>query len=206
MERSVAISAVFMMGCLPGPPGPRNGAVPTGERVAVVDDVKQWTTTYREKVGDSEVKNANGEVIYTKEDYQDRTQLHSKKVWYPVQGRNQITDEDFFRLTGDGESLRLSAELRHRGRVYTALGTGAMVLGIAATIAARFVDDQKLQIGLYSGGGIAGLAGGYAFLRGWEMQSPDEHAIDRSIADIDAQRYNAKLRRGASLTILQGRF
>ena len=73
--------------------------------------------------------------------------------------------------------------------------------------AARFVgDNQTLQIGLYSGGGLVGLGGGYAFMRGWEMQSPDSHAVDRSIADVDAQRYNTKLRRGATLTILQRRF
>lgn len=195
-----------VMGCLPGPGGPRPGAVPTGEPLAVVDDVKTWTTTYREKTGETEVKNSSGETVLTEEHYQDRTQLHAKKIWYPVQGRQQINDEDLFRITDDHESLAATRAMRDRGNRYLVLGTGGMVLGIAAMIGARFVGGGGLQIGLYSGGALLGTAGGYGYLRGWELLSPDTHAVDRSIGEVDARRYNQSLRRGAALTILQRQF
>jgi len=206
MQRSIAISALCIAGCLPGPRGPSSGAVATGERVAVVDDVKRWTTTYDEKVGSTDYKNADGEVVGSSERYATRKQQHSKLIWYPVQGRSQITDEDFFRITGNSTALERSEAYRAKGRRYAAVGTGAMILGIASMIAARFVtDNQGLMIGLYSGGAIVGLAGGYGFMRGWEMQHPDNHAIDRSQAELDARRYNAGLPRGPSLGV-GGRF
>ncbi|MEJ7602075.1 MAG: hypothetical protein WKG01_29530 [Kofleriaceae bacterium] len=197
MYRLIAVCALAA-GCLPAPHGPRSGAVPTGDRVAVVDDVKTWTTTYEEKVGSTDYKNADGEVVASSDRYATRQQRHAKKIWYPVQGPSQITDEDFFRITGDQLSLERSEALRAKGRRYAALGTGSMLVGIASMIAARFVTgNQGLMIGLYSGGGIVGLAGGYGFMRGREMQSPDNHAVDRSTAELDARRYNGSLGRPA---------
>ena len=206
MHRSIAFSALCVAGCLPGPRGPQSGAVATGERVAVVDDLKRWTTTYDEKVGETDHRNADGDVVGTSEHYRTRKQQHSKLIWYPVQGRSQITDEDFFRITGNTTALERSEAMRAKGRRYAALGTGGMLLGIASMIAARFVTDNTgVMIGLYSGGSIVGLAGAYGFKVGWELQDPENHAVDRSQAELDARRYNAGLPRGPSLNV-GGRF
>lgn len=195
MHRSIAISALCIAGCLPGPRGPQSGAVATGERVAVVDDVKRWTTTYDEKVGSTDYRNADGEVVGSSDRYATRKQQHSKLIWYPVQGRSQITDEDFFRITGNETALERSEAMRAKGRKYAVLGTGGMLVGIAAMIAARFVTSNTgAMIGLYSGGSIIGLAGAYGFKVGWELQDPENHAVDRSQAELDARRYNRELR------------
>jgi hypothetical protein len=191
----------LMTGCLPGPAGPRPGAVPTGERLAVVDDVRTWTTTYQEKTGETEYKNASGDTVGTAEHYRERTQLHAKKIWYPVQGRQQINDEDFFRFTGNQRALQATEEMHAQGRMYAALGVGGMVVGIAAMVAARFVGSSGAQLGLYTGGGLLGTAGAYGFWHGWSLQSPDSHAVDRSIGEVDAARYNDNLRRGVSLSV-----
>jgi hypothetical protein len=205
MHRSIAISALCIAGCLPGPRGPQSGAVATGERVAIVSDVKRWTTTYDEKVGGTDYRNADGEVVGSSDRYETRKQHHSKKIWYPVQGREQITDEDFFRITGNTTAAERSEAMRAKGRRYSALGAGGMLVGIASMIAARFVtDNQGLMIGLYSGGAIVGLGGAYGYKVGWEMQDPDNHAIARSQAELDARRYNTGLR-GPSIGV-GGRF
>lgn len=196
----------LLVGCLPGPSGPRPGARPTGEQLAIVDDVKQWTTAYREKTGETDVKNANGDTIYTEEHFADRTQLHEKQIWYGVQGRSQLNDEDLFSMTGDRDSLTATRDMRSRGRTYAALGTTGMLVGIGAMIAAKVFATDTLQIGLYCGGLAIGGVGAYGFVRGWEMQSPDNHAVERSIAEDDAKRYNRQVGRGASLTLFDGHF
>lgn len=45
---------------------------------------------------------------------------------------------------------------------------------------------------------VAGTIGAY----GWSQQNPENHAVDRSMADMDAARYNAQLGRtlGASVS------
>ena len=81
-------------------------------------------------------------------------------------------------------------------------------LGTPKGAAGRLVNggSGSLSIGLYCGGGLVGTAGGYGFKLGWDMQSPDYHAVDRSIMLEDARQYNRQLGRGASLSILSGRF
>ena len=201
----VSTLATLSSACSVGVRGPHGGAIKTGEQVAVVDDVKVWTTQYQERTGTDEYKDADGNVVGTKDSYRDRTQVHRKKIWYPVQGKEQISDEDFFKITGDDISMKRSQDHRAKGRLYSGVGITGMLVGIGSMIAAKFViaDNQSLGIGLYSGGAIVGLAGAYGFYLGFEMQSPESHAVDRSIADTAARDYNSKL--GASGSVGVGR-
>lgn len=198
--RSIA-ALVLLSACSLGVRGPQGGAVKTGEPVAVVDDVKTWTTQYQERTGTTEYRDGDGNVVGSSDTYRDRTAVHRKKIWYPVQGKEQITDEDFFKITGNEDALKKSQEHRASGRLYSGLGITGMLVGIAGMIAGRvtMADNQSLGIGLYCGGGIVGLAGAYSFYVGREMQSPDSHAVDRSVADTAARDYNRQL--GASVGI-----
>ena len=45
------------------PQGPKSGAVASGAPLAVVDDVKVWTTQEKEKVGETEYTDEAGHVI-----------------------------------------------------------------------------------------------------------------------------------------------
>jgi len=201
--RWISVGCVFATlstACAIGASGPKGGAVPTGERVAVVDDVKTWTTQYQERTGTSEYKDADGNVVGTSEHYEDRTAVHHKKIWYPVQGKSQISDEDFFRITGDEISMKSTRELRSKGRLYSGLGIAGMLVGITGMIVGRYaMTNQSAQIGLYSGGAIVGLAGGYGFYLGMELQSPDTHAVDRSVAETAARDYNSKTTPGVGV-------
>jgi hypothetical protein len=196
------IAALGMLSaCSLGVRGPQGGAVKTGERVAVVDDVRVWTTQYQEHTGTTEHRDGDGNVVGTSDTYRDRTAVHRKKIWYPVQGKEQLRDEDFFKITGDEISMKKAQEHRESGRLYSGLGMAGMLVGIAGMIAGRvaMADNQSLGIGLYCGGGIVGLAGAYSFYVGREMQSPESHAVDRSVADTAARDYNRQL--GASVGI-----
>src|SRR5262245_6983825 len=113
---SIAVSSFSLAGCLmPNPNAPHSGAVATGEQLNVVDDVKVWTRTSKEKVGETEYKDASGNTVGTAATYADKTEVHAMKIWYPVQGTQQITDEDFFRIAGDQASLDQTLELRASG-------------------------------------------------------------------------------------------
>src|SRR5215471_17601133 len=99
---SLALSSLALGACiLPNHNTPKSGAVPTGEPLAIVDDVKVWTETHKEKVGETEYKDADGNVVGTGTTYADKTETHAMKIWYPVQGAEQLSDEDFFRISGE---------------------------------------------------------------------------------------------------------
>ena len=105
---SLALAAVST-GCLLPKDGPRGGAVASGAPLAVVDDVKVWTTTSKEKVAETEYTDSDGRAIGRSATYQDKTTVHTAKIWYPVQGTEQLSDEDFFRIAGDQRSLDASS-------------------------------------------------------------------------------------------------
>src|SRR5690348_5188730 len=83
----ILLASLSLPACLPEVKSPATNAPATGEPLAIVDDVRTWTTTYKEKVGDTVYKDESGRTIGTAETYQDRTAVHSVQVWYPVQGR-----------------------------------------------------------------------------------------------------------------------
>ena len=101
----VAVLAALATGCLMPKQGPARGAVASGEPLAVVDDLKVWTTTYKEKVAEAEYKNADGTSAGTAAIYENRTQVNTAAIWYPVQGSEQLDDADFFRIAGDEDAL-----------------------------------------------------------------------------------------------------
>jgi hypothetical protein len=180
-------------GCLlPGQQAP-GGVVATGEQLAVVDDVKVWTTTQKEKVGETEYKDADGKVIGTANNYQDKTTTHEMKIWYPVQGKQQLRDEDFFKITGDQAALAQTESLRDNGAKWRTRGIITMGAGVVAAIAGYFVPNDLGRTVLVTGGGLAVAGGYYATWYGTSEMSPDTHAVDRSVAERAAVDYNQKL-------------
>jgi hypothetical protein len=189
-----SLVSTSLTGCLMPKNGPRSGAaVQTGEPLAVVDDVKVWTTTYQEKVAEATYKDGNGNTIGTASVYEDRTQVHTQPIWYPVQGRAQLADEDFFRIAGDKSSLDETLAMRANGRKWRTRGVITLGGGIAAMIAAYFVPNPGVRIGLSLGGTVAASAGYYMTYWGAHQLNPETHAVDRSVADRAAIQYNQNL-------------
>ena len=188
---SVVAALVIASGCVMAPQGPKAGAaVATGEQLNVVDDVKVWTTTYKEKVGETEYKDENGKVIGTGTVYQDRTAVHTMPIWYPVQGSQQIADEDFFRIAGDQQGLKATEDLREDGRTWHRRGIYATVGGFAAMIVGYIVPNYTARYALVLGGSFTALGGYYAMYKGAHEMNPETHAVDRSVAEHAAVQYN----------------
>jgi hypothetical protein len=104
------------------------------------------------------------------------------KIWYPVQGTQQLRDEYFFKIAGEPNTL---AE--------------------TAAIAGYFIDNAAARTALLAGGGLAVAGGYYATYYGTSEMNPDSHAVDRSVAEKAAQEYNQKL--GKSVGVgLSGKF
>jgi hypothetical protein len=174
--------------------GPRAGAaVSTGEPLAVVDDVKVWTTTYKEKVAEAEYRDSSGNKIGTAAVYEDRTQVHTAPIWYPVQGRAQLADEDFFRIAGDEAALKETLDMRANGRKWRKRGMITLGVSIVGLIGSYFVPNPGVRVGLTLGATL-GFAGGY-YMTYWgaHQLNPETHAVDRSIADRAARQYNQNL-------------
>jgi hypothetical protein len=179
--------------------GPRSGAVATGEPLAVVDDVRVWTTTYKEKVAEAEYRDASGATIGTAAVYEDRTQVHTRPIWYPVQGGAQLADEDFFRIAGDEQSLSDTLEMRESGRTWRRRGMITLGVSVVGLIGSYFVPNPTGRLALTLGSTL-GFAGGY-YMTYWgaHQLNPETHAVDRSVADRAARQYNQQLGGGVSL-------
>jgi hypothetical protein len=173
--------------------GPRPGAVATGEPLAVVEDVKVWTTTYKEKVAEAELRDEDGHKIGTAAVYEDRTQVHTRPIWYPVQGLTQLADEDFFRIAGDQQALEQTLEMRANGRKWRKRGMITIGAGVVGLIATYFVPNPTGRIALGLGSSVA-FGGGYTMMYwGAHQLNPETHAVDRSVAERAAQQYNQQL-------------
>jgi len=196
----VLVATFAASGCLMPKSGPRAGAaVPTGEQLAVVDDVKVWTTTYKEKVAEAEYRDAAGNKVGTAAVYEDRTQVHTTPIWYPVQGRSQLADEDFFRIAGDQPSLDETLAMRENGRKWRTRGMITLGVSIAGLLGSYFVPNPTARVAL-SLGATVGFCGGY-YMTYWgaHQLNPETHAVDRSVADRAAVQYNQKVGGGVSL-------
>lgn len=185
--------AALSTGCLMPKDGPRGGAVPSGAPLAVVDDVKVWTTTSQEKVAETEYTDSNGRSLGKAATYQDRTTVHSAKIWYPVQGTEQLSDEDFFRIAGDQASLDETMALRENGKKWNRRGIGFMAGGVVGVIASYFVSNLGVRTGLLALGGLSITGGYYMSWWGANQMNPETHAVDRSVADRAANQYNNSL-------------
>src|SRR5512139_2843691 len=131
MRIGLLILGSTLTGCFafPDAQAPKNAAVATGEPVAVVDDVKVWTTTSKEKVGETVYKDSSGQTIATADEYQEKTRVHSMKIWYPVQGTEQLSDEEFFRITGEQKALEDTLAMRANGKKWNSRGKITMIAG-----------------------------------------------------------------------------
>jgi hypothetical protein len=166
--------------CLMPQTGPKSGAVASGAQLNVVDDVKVWTTKEKEKVGETEYTDSNGNSLGKGTTYAEKEVTHTQKVWYPVQGTEQLSDEDFFKIAGDGHKWQKR-------------GIGTMIGGGVGMIASFFIPNPTVKLGLSVLGGLA-LGGGYYMTWfGAHEINPETHAVDRSIADRAANQYNAHL-------------
>lgn len=198
----VLIIATFALpGCLMPKAGPRGGAVPTGEPLAVVDDVKVWTTTYKEKVADAEYRDANGQKVGTAAVYEDRTQVHTQPIWYPVQGSAQLADEDFFRIAGDQQALDATLSMRANGRKWRKRGMITLGAGVVGLIASYFIPNPYARLGVSLGSTVAFAGGYYMTYWGAHQLNPETHAVDRSMADRAANQYNQRLGVGGGVSL-----
>jgi len=159
----------------------------------VVDYVKVSTTTDKEKVGDTVYKDSEGNTVGSSATYAEREHTHVMKVWYPVQGHGQLADEDFFRIAGDQESVDATQRMRDAGKKWHHRGKYFLAGGFAGMIAAIFIPVPVARVVLTLGGVTAATAGYYMMFWGAGQMAPETHAVDRSLADHDADQYNRQL-------------
>lgn len=196
----VAFVGSLLGGCfiVPDAARPKTGAVATGEPLAVVDDVKTWTTTSKEKVGESVVKDENGNTLGTVESYQDKTTVHSMKVWYPFQGNEQLSDEDFFRIANDQRAIDETERARQNAIKWNTRGKYTMIGGAIGFVGGLVLGAAAPSVGVVAP--LIEISGGVALSAGWSMayygarqMQPEVHAVERSNAERDAIQYNQGL-------------
>jgi len=206
MLRSVMLSLIATLavtGCfiMPDAQSPKTGAVATGDPLAVVDDLKVWTTTSKEKVAETTYTDSEGHEIGKGTTYADKTEVHTAKVWYLVQGPERIDDEDFFRIAGDNDSLQRTQEMRENAKKWNTRGKYTMIGGAVAVVAGIFIPQPLVRTLLMSGGGLAVSGGWYMSYWGSQQFEPEVHAVDRSVADRAAKNYDQNLGPSAGVSM-----
>ncbi len=207
MLRMTAIAlCISSTGCLIAAQAPKSGVVASGEQLAVVDDIKTWTTTHKEKVGETEYTDSDGNVIAKGTTYADKTETHQMKIWYPVQGPQQLADEDFFGITGDKAAQDQTLAMRADGEKWSHRGIGIMAGGAVVAIVGYLIGNSTASPIMEIGGSVA-VAGGYgAAAYGAREMNPETHAVDRSIAERDANKYNQQLGHTVGINVLKKKF
>src|ERR1700744_5783619 len=140
MSRTLSILSLTLLAsttaaCIVPPEGPKPGAVASGAQLAVVDDIKTWTTPSKEKVAEVEHTDEDGHVIGKSAVYQDKEEVHHQKIWYGVQGTEQLSDEDFFKIAQDQKSLDDTLAMREHGKKMQHRGIGTMIGGGVGLVA-----------------------------------------------------------------------
>ncbi len=204
MYRMAVIALLVSTGCLlPASSAPKSGVVATGEALNVVDDVKVWTTTQKEKVAETEYKDSDGHVVGTGAVYADKTQVHTMKIWYPVQGPQQLADEDFFKIAGDQQALDQTLAMRENGKKWNHRGIGMIIGGAVGAIGGYALQGTSASAGvlLELAGSLTMCGGYYAAYYGAQQMNPETHAVDRSVAERDANQYNAQIGKTVGLGV-----
>jgi hypothetical protein len=207
MSRMIAFALfVSATGCMLPAQAPKSGVVASGEQLAVVDDVKVWTTTQKEKVAETEYKDADGNVVGTGAVYQDKTQVHTMPIWYPVQGPQQLADEDFFNIAGDKAAMDQTLAMREDGKKWNHRGIGLMIGGGVVAIVGALIQNSTATPIMEIAGGLT-MSGGYgAAWYGAREMNPETHAVDRSIAERDALKYNQQLGHTVGINLVRKKF
>jgi hypothetical protein len=207
MARMIAMALfISSTGCLIAAQAPKSGVVASGEQLAVVDDVKTWTTTHKEKVGETEYKDSEGNTIGTGTTYADKTETHQMKIWYPVQGAQQLADEDFFGIAGDKSALDQTLAMREDGKKWSHRGIGLMAGGAVVAIVGYLIGNATVSPFMELGGALV-VSGGYgAAAYGAREMNPETHAVDRSVAERDANKYNQQVGRTVGMNVVSKKF
>ena len=197
MSRSFSFTvlgvAAVLGGCLMPHQGPKGGVVATGQPLAVVDDVKVWTTTSKEKVAEATYHDSSGRQVGSAAIYEDKTRVHTKQIWYPVQGNEQLSDEDFFRIAGDQKAADETLAMRANGKKWHRRGIGTLIGSVGAMIGSYFIPNPTARTLLLVGSSVGFMGGYYMTYWGAHQMNPETHALDRSIAERAAIQYNQQL-------------
>jgi hypothetical protein len=117
MQKSMVLSCLATLvgsGCISAARPPMV-ATATGERLEVVDDVVKWTTQEKVQVGEVEFTDDKGKSEGKAKVYENQQKQHSVNIWYPVQGTQALSDEEFFQIAGDTSALDRTLKLRSEG-------------------------------------------------------------------------------------------
>jgi hypothetical protein len=197
MQKSMVLSCLATLvgsGCISAARPPMV-ATATGERLEVVDDVVKWTTQEKVQVGEVEFTDDKGKSEGKAKVYENQQKQHSVNIWYPVQGTQALSDEEFFQIAGDTSALDRTLKLRSEGEQRQTTGHYLIGGGAALAVAGLVLNyAANTSAGLYvmmAGG--AGISGGYYYsMLGARMMSKDTHAVERADAVRAAQGYNAR--------------
>jgi hypothetical protein len=186
---AVALAVVASAGCvIPSAKPPVTGVRATGEPLGVFKDSRvELTPTV--VVVDPLLANA----------HEVRLVASSTPVWYPLQGDTRLVDEDFFAIAGDTEALAATKRMRDRGALWNRRGKYAMVGGAIVAVGGFFVPNRYVRSTAIVGG-LVGISGGFVLaFWGDRQMSPELHAVDRSVAERAARRYNEQ--RGLGIAV-----
>jgi hypothetical protein len=178
-------------------------AAPSGEPLAVVEDVVQWTTKEKVQVGEVNYEHSDGSSAGTAKVYENRDKLHSVKIWYPVQGNEQLSDEEFFNIAGDKSALDRTLQLREKGERQQRQGQYVMMGGAVGAVGGAILAyglGKPAGAWLMYGGGAAVGGGYYWSAMGARMMSKDSHAVERPEAERAAEKYNSQLGRSVGVS------
>ncbi len=140
-------------------------------------------------VGTDVNRDANGNEIGTTDHVEARSHSYAWSDWKYYQGRDELDEQDYYRLAGDMDAERRIAAIRTSASRKQRIGVPLAIAGYAAvavlgTIALSSNHDTLAAVS-YIGGAAAGTVGGLLWYWGYS-DLDNRHLLPRSRAEGDS--------------------
>jgi hypothetical protein len=168
---------------------PKTGVAPTGERLGFDTGTSKHGYMTTEKVGDVQYRDASGRSTGSAGVYRDKQVVYTKFEWTPKQGSTQLSDEDFFRIAGDGEAADAVHKQVSKGWLISRTGYVLAAVGLGMLAASFPLHKASMT----TSGLIFGAAGGITIGVGGRYLDPGNHLFPFSRAKAAADGYNSRL-------------
>lgn len=179
-------AALVLAGCIANP---ASGVASSGDTLRVQYSSGTGTYVSNDVVSTTVHKDSDGNEVGSSDTYEAREHQYQWSDWKYFQGREELDEQDFYRIAGDQEATDTIEQHRARAAKKMRIGVPIAVAGFVATIALSVIgkatDKPALSTIGYLGGSTATSVGGLVWYWG-ANDMKKRHLLPSSRADKNA--------------------
>jgi len=179
-------AGLVLVGCISNP---ATGVAASGEMLKVQYSSGTGTYVSNDVVSTTVHKDSDGNEVGSSDTYQEREHQFQWQDWKYFQGREELDEQDFYRIAGDQEAAdkieKHRASASKKMRIGVPIAVAGLVASIALTVIGTSTDKPSLTTIGYLGGSTATSVGGLVWYWG-AADMKKAHLLPQSRADKNA--------------------